>query len=119
VGKDHEIPIQEIGFIPYYEEITVDYDHGTTQDIELHDGSHIRLRKLRADYDATDKGEAMALLLEAQQKQEFLTGLIYAEPTKKDFLELSGIGRDPIVEMPDARLRPGRKALDEIMGGLK
>src|SRR5215472_7104930 len=25
-AKEHEIPIQEIGFIPYYEEITVEYD---------------------------------------------------------------------------------------------
>ena len=31
-AKDHEIPIHEIGFIPYYEEISVDYDPGTTQD---------------------------------------------------------------------------------------
>src|SRR5881394_1848286 len=31
-AKDHEIPIQEIGFVPYFDEITVDYDPGTTQD---------------------------------------------------------------------------------------
>jgi 2-oxoglutarate/2-oxoacid ferredoxin oxidoreductase subunit beta len=118
-AKDHEIPIQEIGFVPYYEDITVDYDPGTTQDIELHDGSHIRLKKLRADYDATDKAQALALCQESQQKQEFLTGLIYVEPSKKDFLELSGLGSVPIVAVPDERLRPGRKALDEIMESLK
>jgi 2-oxoglutarate ferredoxin oxidoreductase subunit beta len=118
-AKDHEIPIQEIGFIPYYEEISVDYDPGTTQDVALHDGSHIRLRKLRADYDATDKRQAMALLQEAQEKQEFLTGLIYVEPAKKDFLELSGLSREPIVKLPDARLRPTRDALAEIMESLK
>jgi 2-oxoglutarate ferredoxin oxidoreductase subunit beta len=118
-AKDHEIPIHEIGFVPYYEDITVDYDPGTTQDIELHDGSHIRLKKLRADYDATDKPQALALCQESQQKQEFLTGLIYVEPSKKDFLELSGLGAEPIVSIPDARLRPGRAALDEIMESLK
>jgi len=118
-AKDHEIPIHEIGFIPYYEEISVDYDPGTTQDVTLHDGSHIRLKKLRADYDATDKRQAMGLLQESQEKQEFLTGLIYVEPTKKDFLELSGVGGDPIVKIPEARLRPEKKALDEIMESLK
>jgi 2-oxoglutarate ferredoxin oxidoreductase subunit beta len=118
-AKDHEIPIQEIGFIPYYEEIAVDYDAGTTQDIELHDGSHIRLRKLRADYDATNKRAALDLCLEAQEKVEFLTGLIYAEPTKKDFLELSGMGREPLVALPDSKLRPSRKALEDIMEALK
>jgi 2-oxoglutarate ferredoxin oxidoreductase subunit beta len=118
-AKDHEIPIHEIGFIPYYEEISVDYDPGTTQDVVLHDGSHIRLRKLRADYDATDKGKALTLCMEAQQKTEFLTGLIYVEPTKKDFLELSGVAGHPIVELPESRLRPPKKALDEIMEMLK
>ena len=118
-AKDHEIPIHEIGFVPYYEEIVVDYDPGTTQDIRLHDGSHIRLKKLRADYDATDKRAALALCQEAQEKTEFLTGLIYAEPTKKDFLELSGLGPAPIVSVPEAHLRPGPEALEEIMESLK
>ncbi len=118
-AKDHEIPIHEIGFVPFYEDIAVDYDPGTTQDVELHDGSHIRLRKLRADYDAMDKGQALALCLESGEKQEFLTGLIYVEPTKKDFLELSGLSRDPIVTMPESKLRPPRQALEEIMESLK
>jgi 2-oxoglutarate ferredoxin oxidoreductase subunit beta len=118
-AKDHEIPIHEIGFIPYFEEIAVDYDPGTMQDVELHDGSHIRLRKLREDYDPTNKGQALSLCQEAQAKTEFLTGLIYAEPRKKDFLELSGVAGEPIVSIPDARLRPPKKSLDEIMESLK
>ncbi|HEY3202145.1 MAG TPA: 2-oxoacid:ferredoxin oxidoreductase subunit beta [Thermoanaerobaculia bacterium] len=118
-AKDHEIPIQEIGFVPYFEEIKVDYDPGTTQDITLHDGSHIRLHKLREDYDATDKRAALELCLEASEQTEFLTGLIYVEPAKKDFLELSGIGPQPIVEMPESKLRPPKTALDEIMEALK
>ncbi len=118
-AKDHEIPIQEIGFIPYFEEIVVDYDPGTTQEIQLHDGSRIRLRKLRADYDATDRAAALALCQEAQAKTEFLTGLIYVEPAKKDFIELSGIGTAPIVEIPDSGLRPSPEVLQEIMESLK
>jgi 2-oxoglutarate ferredoxin oxidoreductase subunit beta len=118
-AKDHEIQIQEIGFVPFFEDITVDYDPGTTQDVELHDGSHIRLRKLRADYDPTDKRQALDLLLESQEKREFLTGLIYVEPQKKDFLSLIGLGADPIASLPDEKLRPGRAALDEIMEALK
>src|SRR5262249_24695862 len=100
------------------EEITVDYDPGTTQDVTLHDGSHIRLKKLRADYDATDKRQAMNLLLEAQQKQEFLTGLIYVEPAKADFLSMLG-AKKTLATLPMWAVRPGREALTEIMNGLK
>ena len=41
------------------------------------------------------------------------------EPAKKDFLELSNIGPAPIVEIPDARLRPSRETLDSIMESVK
>src|ERR1700756_205063 len=51
--KDHEEPLQDINFIPSFEEIDVDYDPGTTVDVTMHDGSHMRLRKLDADYDPT------------------------------------------------------------------
>ncbi|HEV2064198.1 MAG TPA: 2-oxoacid:ferredoxin oxidoreductase subunit beta [Thermoanaerobaculia bacterium] len=117
-AKDHEEPIHEIGFVPYFEEITVDYDPGTTQDVRLHDGSHIRLKKLRADYDATDKHKAMNLVFEAQQKQEFLTGLIYVEPAKQDFLTLMN-AEALLATLPTEKTRPGREALAEIMNRLK
>jgi 2-oxoglutarate ferredoxin oxidoreductase subunit beta len=118
-AKDHEIPIQEIGFIPYFEEITVDYDPGTTQDIALHDGSHIRLKKLRDDYDPTDKHAAFSLLHEAREKHEFLTGLIYVEPQKKDFLTLLGLPEEPLATLPLDRVRPGREAFARMMEELR
>src|SRR5512141_382107 len=118
-AKDHEIPIQEIGFIPFFDEITVEYDPGTTQDVELHDGSHIRLKKLREDYDPTNKNSAFELLHEAKDKNEFLTGLIYVEPAKKDFLTLMGLPDEPLVMMPPEKVRPSREALAAIMEGLR
>jgi 2-oxoglutarate ferredoxin oxidoreductase subunit beta len=118
-AKDHEIPIQEIGFVPYFEDISVEYDPGTTQDVQLHDGSHIRLKKLRTDYDATDKKAAFELLREAREKNEFLTGLVYVEPAKKDFLTLLGMPDEPLAAMSPDRIRPGREALASIMESLR
>ena len=118
-AKEHEIPIQEIGFVPFFEEIQVDYDPGTTQDVTLHDGSHIRLRKLREDYDATDRMKALGLLHEGQVKQEFLTGLIYVDPSKKDFLSLLQLPESPLATIPDEKVRPPREALDQMMEELK
>ncbi len=118
-AKDHEIPIQEIGFVPYFEEITVDYDPGTTQDVVLHDGSHIRLKKLKEDHDPTDKKAAFNLLHEAQEKGEFLTGLIYVEPEKKDFLSLLDLPEEPLATLPLDRVRPPREALARMMEELQ
>jgi 2-oxoglutarate ferredoxin oxidoreductase subunit beta len=118
-AKEHEVAIQEIGFVPFFEEITVDYDPGTTQDVILHDGSHIRLKKLREDYDATDKRAAFELLREAQEKGEFLTGLIYVDPSKKDFLSLLGLPEEPLATLPLERVRPPREALEKMMEELR
>src|SRR3954465_6509137 len=48
-SKDHEEPIQEVGFVPSFENIDVDYDPGTTASVRMHDGSQLRLRKLDRD----------------------------------------------------------------------
>ncbi len=53
--KDHEEPLQEVSFVPAFEDIAVDYDPGTTIDVTMHDGSHLRLRKLEEEYDPTNR----------------------------------------------------------------
>src|SRR5450756_145475 len=42
--QEHEEAVGEVGFVPHFEDITVDYDHDTTVDVPMHDGSHMRLR---------------------------------------------------------------------------
>ena len=118
-AKDHEIAIHEIGFVPFFDEIQVEYDPGTTQDVALHDGSHIRLRKLRADYDPTDKMAALGLLHDGQTKGEFLTGLVYVEPEKKDFLSLLHLPEEPLATIANEKVRPPRESLAKIMTELE
>src|SRR5437764_1615430 len=43
--KDHEEPLQELSFVPSFEEINVEYDPGTTVNVTMHAGSQLRLRK--------------------------------------------------------------------------
>src|SRR6266436_708535 len=74
-SKDHDEPVQEIGFVPVFENIDVDYDPGTTATVRMHDGSALRLTKLNRDYDATSKVAALHLLAESHAKGEMLTGV--------------------------------------------
>src|SRR5690349_22844667 len=48
--KDHEEPLGEISFVPYFEEITVEYEPGASTQVKMHDGSHLTLRKIAEDY---------------------------------------------------------------------
>ncbi|HET7452504.1 MAG TPA: 2-oxoacid:ferredoxin oxidoreductase subunit beta, partial [Thermoanaerobaculia bacterium] len=117
-SKDHEEPIQEIGFVPYFEDVTIEQKPGETQEVEMQDGSKIRLKALRADYDPTDRGKAVDLLAEAREKQEFLTGLIYINPKTPDFLTLLHMVDEPLATLPESKTRPPKAALDAIMQSL-
>src|SRR5712671_3244637 len=66
--KDHDEPLQEISFVPAFEEIDVEYDAGTSIEVTMHDGSKLRLRKLEEDYDPTDRIKAITRLHEAHEK---------------------------------------------------
>ncbi len=114
-GKAHEEIVSEFSFIPNRNEITVDYDEGASVDVEMHDGSLIRLKKLDNDYDPTDRFAAMRLLEEAHQKQEFITGLIYLNESRPSLLELERLPETPLARMPAEKVRPSREVLDGLM----
>src|SRR5467141_2645717 len=58
--QEHEEAISEVGFVPHFQEIDVEYDPGTTINVEMHDGSHLRLRKLHEDFDPTNRIAAIS-----------------------------------------------------------
>src|SRR6202023_3265337 len=64
--QEHEEAVNEVGFVPAFEEINVDYDPGTTFEVTMHDGSSLRLKKLEQEYDPTDKIQAVRRLRESQ-----------------------------------------------------
>jgi 2-oxoglutarate ferredoxin oxidoreductase subunit beta len=117
-AKDHEELLHEISFVPFFEQITVDYAEGETKDVELHDGSHIRLRKADKGYDPTNKAEALDTLRKCQDSNEFLTGLIYINEMKPDFLTLLNMTNDPLATLPQERTQPSEADLREIMAEL-
>src|ERR1700755_307316 len=65
--QENDEPINEIGFVASFEDIEVDYDSGQVYEVEMHDGSSLRLRKLHEDYDPTNKADAVHTLMEAQE----------------------------------------------------
>ena len=117
--KDHDEPLHEIDFVPFFENIEVNYDPGETQDVQMHDGSHLRLRKLDHSYDATDSLKALQAIEEARRRNEVLTGIFYLNPEGKTFLDLLHTVDEPLATLPQERVRPGRAALEEIMEELR
>jgi len=118
-GKENEIPLHGIGFVPKEEEIEVEaYDPGEMRIVEMHDGSLIKLRKLEADYDPTDRMGAMHRLQWAEEKQELITGLVYYNESRPNLVETTRLGDTPLNALEDARVRPGPEVLANLMSGL-
>ncbi|HWQ54911.1 MAG TPA: 2-oxoacid:ferredoxin oxidoreductase subunit beta [Bryobacteraceae bacterium] len=117
--KDHEEPLHELDFVPSYEDISVDIPEGEVMDVQMHDGSHLRLRKLTRDYDPSNKIGAMIALEEAASKDEVLTGLLYADTAKPTFLDMLQMADEPLATLPLEKVRPERAALEEIMEELR
>ncbi len=114
-GKDHEMPLHELSYVPAREEITVeDYEEGTTREVSLHDGSTIVLKKLEKDHDPTNRMQASIVLEEARSKNELITGLIYINPGVPNFFDSFDLVNEPLNRLPASRLRPSKQALDEL-----
>src|SRR5229473_107781 len=117
--KDHEEPLQDINFVPVFEEINVEYDPGTTVEVTMHDGSRLRLRKLEEDYDPTNKIRAITRLNEAKERDEMLTGVLYVNTKAPTFLDMLNITDDPLATLPASVVRPGREVLEQVMEELR
>src|ERR1700676_4113498 len=117
--KDHEEPLQDISFVPFYEEISVEIPEGGVQDVRMHDGSLLRIRKLGREYDPTNKMHALTALHEADQKGEVLTGVLYVDTSKPTFLDMLNMADEPLATLPESKTRPSKEALDQIMEELR
>jgi len=117
--KDHDEQLGEISFVPYFEDISVEYEPGSTTTVKMHDGSHLYLRKIAEDYNPSDKMSAMRLLHDTARRGEFATGIIYIEPDKDDFIDTLNLVDEPLAFLPTERTRPPREVLDQLMEGLR
>src|SRR6266581_1865065 len=117
--QENDEPINEIGFVASFENIEVDYDSGQVYDVEMHDGSSLRLRKLHEDYDPTDKANAVRTLMEAEEKDEVLTGVFYINTEKPTFTDLLNLIDEPLATLPESLTRPPKSALDSLMASLQ
>jgi 2-oxoglutarate ferredoxin oxidoreductase subunit beta len=116
-GKEHQISLQELNFVPKYEEIEIDeYDEET--EVQMHDGSWIVLKKLDEGHDPTDRDAAYRVLEHARREQKFLTGLFYINEDQPDINETLHLVDTPLVELPQSKLLPSRESLDKIIASL-
>lgn len=116
-GKEHQISMQELNFVPKFEEIEID-DYDDETEVQMHDGSWIKLKKLDEGHDPTDRDAAYKVLETARREQKFLTGLFYINEEEPNMIEHLHLAEEPLVSLPHEKLIPSRESLDKIMASL-
>ena len=117
--KDHEEVLHDLDFVPHFEDISVEIEEGEVRDVEMHDGSHLRIRKLGRDYDPTSKLAALAALEEAESKGEVLTGVLYVNTAKPTFIELLDMSDETLATLSESKTRPPKAVLEQVMEELR
>lgn len=111
-------PVQH-GEVPQHAEITVDYPEGGVVDVQQHDGSVLRLRKLADAYDITRRYDALSYMNERHEHGEIVTGLLYLDPLAADLHMALNTVDQPLNSLGHTQLSPGSKMLDKINSSLR
>ncbi len=117
--RNHNLAVNKLDIIEGRPPITADYGPGEVRDVPQHDGSILRLRKLSADYEPTQRLAAMTVLQEHQAKGEVVTGLLYVDGAAEDLHRHLHTVKVPLNRLAEAELCPGSKALAELNASLR
>ena len=113
--KTNEEELHAVDYIPHFTPIEeVEIPEGEFDDIELFDGSTLRLETLGGDHDPSDAVAALAAVHDAEQNDKHVTGLLYYDSKMKTADEALGLTETPLVDLPEEQLRPSKVALDEL-----
>jgi 2-oxoglutarate ferredoxin oxidoreductase subunit beta len=117
--REHNAAVNYLDFITARAPIKVDYEPGTVEIVEQHDGSKLALRKVAADYDVHDRLAAMSFLQQHAAKGQIVTGLLYVEREAHDLHAHLNTIDAPLNSLSEKELCPGSAALEKINASLR
>ncbi|HTS54847.1 MAG TPA: 2-oxoacid:ferredoxin oxidoreductase subunit beta [Burkholderiales bacterium] len=117
--REHNEAVNHLDVMVPREPITARYAPGVLEEVVQHDGSLLRLRKLAADYDPSDRISAMNFLQHHDAKGEVVTGLLYVDPEAEDLHARLNTVDAPFSGLAEAQLCPGAQALERFNATLR
>ena len=111
--RKHQLPVVAADFVPPAQGITATYADGSVTDVKLHDGSAVRLRKIAADYDPTNR-EAAWTYLQERQAGEIPMGLLFLDESGVNMHAAAKTVKRPLSQVPHEELCPGSAALRKL-----
>jgi 2-oxoglutarate ferredoxin oxidoreductase subunit beta len=117
--REHNEAVNRLDVILPRARIEADYAEGRMIEVEQHDGSVLRLRKLDAGYDPRDRLAAMNLIAQRHAQGEIATGLLFVDPEAGDLHGHLNTVAAPLNSLGANELSPGAGVLAKINAGLR
>jgi 2-oxoglutarate ferredoxin oxidoreductase subunit beta len=117
--REHNEAVNRLDVILPRARIEADYAEGRMIEVEQHDGSVLRLRKLDAGYDPRDRLAAMNLIAQRHAQGEIATGLLYVDPEAGDLHGHLNTVDAPLNSLDADALSPGAATLAKINASLR
>lgn len=117
--REHNEAVNRLDVMLSRAALTARYEPGTVQEVQQHDGTTLRLRKIHTDYDPSDRVAAMHYLHEHKARGEIVTGLLFVQPDAEDLHQHIDTVERPLNQLSDAELVPGAKALEAVNAALR
>lgn len=114
--KDQKINLQELGIVESQEEITVDYSEGEVAEVEMHDGTHLFLKKIDSKaHDFTSREQAMGIIEEGKRDNKLYTGMLYFNKDSKPAADRLELSKKAIVKLDESSMVPTKEAFEETL----
>ncbi len=114
--KEHDIHLQELGFIAPFEEKIIESKPGELVEVELPDGGTLWLRALDSRaHDVKDRLAAQKVLFESRKKGEIVTGVFYIDEKEPNLVETLNLTNKPLRELNEKELRPNLENFQKKM----
>ena len=117
--RDHMAASGTMDFVPMKDEITAQYEPGSSQEVTLHDGSVIHLHKIPEGVNPLNRVSSLAAMEESKVKGEILTGLLYMDPDSQELHEMIETVQRPLNQLTEKELCPGNSVLENINQSLR
>lgn len=113
--KSHKDSLEEVDFVPFFQDIEIDYAPGEAKVVDMPDGSKIVLKKLEHDYDPTSKKMALDICEKGGRENFFHTGLIYYDASARPMDQQMNLIDEPLATLPESRTRPSVEVFNKIV----
>ncbi|HEX7768897.1 MAG TPA: 2-oxoacid:ferredoxin oxidoreductase subunit beta [Dokdonella sp.] len=117
--REHNDAVNRLDVIEERAPIRVDYNPGETIEVQQHDGTTLRLHKLDARHDPTDRVAAMNYVHAHHASGEVVTGLLYVDADARDLHAHLGTVDTPLNRLSEKELSPGAAVLEKINASLR